>query len=353
MPEKTKYNSKEFRLNKYKAYQDGLRLLAVSGLTLSIFVQPQMATAAGSAGARRISENTLYRCSGIAYEILFEQGNAFDASNELTIVCLTSINQARWIIKANSECALSQPTNGLCKGNVGLSLESFVTYPTNASNFQPGTVIRHSYRFPKGILGEFCKLEPPIIPDLMDDAQEEKVWICEKHRNLGRTSVSTTGDNVLTYVGDFKEQEQDFRLEYPYSKIKELLSINQFQNSVNTVAGVKIVATESECSTSPRICESWLRVFIQNTTGQPQKYLVIKANIYDKQRNELTNDACFSGYEIIDIGKILLPNAKISVQTHFRKYFEYGTAQLGKVEWHGLRKPDANKVYPEVNYQCP
>ncbi|MDH6107155.1 hypothetical protein NWP22_15015 [Anabaenopsis tanganyikae CS-531] len=119
------------------------------------------------------------------------------------------------------------------------------------------------------------------------------------------------------------------------------------------VTGVKIVATGSECSTSPRICESWLRVFIQNTTGQPQKYLVIKANIYDKQRNELTNDACFSGYEIIDIGKNLLPNAKISVQTHLRKYFEYGTAQLSKVEWRGLRKPDANKVYPEVNYQCP
>ena len=119
------------------------------------------------------------------------------------------------------------------------------------------------------------------------------------------------------------------------------------------VTGVRIVATESECSTSPRICESWLRVFIQNTTGQPQRYLVIKANIYDKQRNELTNDACFSGYEIIDIGKNLLPNAKISVQTHLRKYFEYGTAQLSKVEWRGLRKPDANKVYPEVNYQCP
>ncbi|MDH6102667.1 hypothetical protein NWP18_09455 [Chrysosporum ovalisporum ANA283AFssAo] len=219
MYEKNQYKSKKLRLKKCKAYQYWLRLLAAANLTVSIVVQPQMATAAGSAGTRKISDNTLYKCSGIAYEILFEQGNVFSARNELTIVCLTSINQARWIIKASSECDLNQPTNGLCKGNVGLSLESSVTYPRDASNFQPGSLIRHSYRFRKGILGEFCRLEPPIIHDLTDNDQEEKVWICEKHRNLGRTSLSTTGDNFLMKIGSFEEQEQNFSAHYPYSAI--------------------------------------------------------------------------------------------------------------------------------------
>lgn len=227
MYKKNQYNkSKKLGLKKCKAYRDGLRLLTVANLTISILLQPQMATAAGSAGARRISDNTLYQCSGIAYEILVEQGNVFDARNELTIVCLTSINEARWIIKASSECALNQPNNGLCKGNVRLSLESSVTYSKDASTFQPGTVIRHSYRFVEGIFGEFCRLEPPIIPDLTDDDPEEKVWICEKHRNLGRTSLSTKGDNVLLEVGSFEKQEPNFSTYYPYSRMEELSKQN-------------------------------------------------------------------------------------------------------------------------------
>jgi hypothetical protein len=138
----------------------------------------------------------------------------------------------------------------------------------------------------------------------------------------------------------------------------ELFSVNLSANSANTLRGVKIVRIEAECTTIPNvppivICESGLKISIKNITRKPQRYLVIKANIYDKKGNELTNNSCFSGYEIIDIGKNLLPNAKISVQTHFRKYFEYGTAKLTKVEWHGLREPDFNKVYPEVKNECP
>ncbi|MBD2410850.1 hypothetical protein FACHB389_00100 [Nostoc calcicola FACHB-389] len=138
----------------------------------------------------------------------------------------------------------------------------------------------------------------------------------------------------------------------------ELFTVNLSANSANTLRGVKIVRIEAECTTLPggapiRICESALKISIKNITRKPQRYLVIKANIYDKKGNELTNDYCFSGYEIIDIGKKLLPNAKVSVQTHFRKYFEYGTAELSKVEWHGLREPNFNKVYPEVKNECP
>ena len=139
----------------------------------------------------------------------------------------------------------------------------------------------------------------------------------------------------------------------------ELLSANQSANSENALRDVKIVRVETKCTTLPgvppnRICESWLRISINNRTRKPQRYLVIKANIYDREGNELTNDPCFSGYEIVDIGKNLLPNTKVSVQTHGRQYFEYGKAQLSKVEWHGLRKPDFNKVYPEVkNDECP
>ncbi|MBD2516890.1 hypothetical protein H6G93_18075 [Nostoc sp. FACHB-973] len=138
----------------------------------------------------------------------------------------------------------------------------------------------------------------------------------------------------------------------------ELFTVKLSANSANTLRGVKIVRIEAECTTvtgvTPiKICESGLKISIKNITRKPQRYLVIKANIFDKKGNELTNDSCFSGYEIIDIRKKLLPNAKVYVQTHFRKYFEYGTAELSKVEWYGLREPDFNKVYPEVKNECP
>lgn len=138
----------------------------------------------------------------------------------------------------------------------------------------------------------------------------------------------------------------------------ELFNTNLSANSANTLRGVKIVRIETDCTrvtrVSPnKICESWLKISIKNITRKPQRYLVIQAKIYDNKGSEVTNNPCFSGYEIVDIGKKILPNAKVSVRTHFRKYFEYGKAQLSKVEWHGLREPDFNEVYPEVKNECP
>ncbi|MEA5553273.1 hypothetical protein VB713_20240 [Anabaena cylindrica UHCC 0172] len=138
-----------------------------------------------------------------------------------------------------------------------------------------------------------------------------------------------------------------------FSNLPTEVSWSQQANPVNTFAGVKIVEIESVCSKTTVVCESSLRVSIQNTTRQPQRYLVIKADIYDKEKRKLTNDTCFSGYEIIDIEKKLPPGAKVSTRTHFRKYFDYGTAKITKVQWYGLKKPDPNKVYPEIEYECP
>lgn len=175
-----------------------------------------------------------------------------------------------------------------------------------------------------------------------------------------------TSNTVITVVHDFKKHSpkiQELFYKAYLGDIKPDFSLSEFiqadklqeAHSVNTLAGVKIVDIKSVCYKYSYVssCESSLRLSIQNTTHQPQRYLIIKAEIYNKEKIELTNDSCFSGYEIIDIGKNLPPGKKVYIQSHLRKYIDYSTAEITEVQWHGLEEPDYNKVYPEINNECP
>lgn len=122
-------------------------------------------------------------------------------------------------------------------------------------------------------------------------------------------------------------------------------------------SGVTISKVNAECSkvAKSEICESNILLSLKNLTSKPQRYLVIKAEIYNEKGKTINNE-CLSGYEIIDIGRSLQPQQEKKVRVLYRKYYKYSSAKIISATWYGKNKPEPEKVYPELApgaLECP
>ncbi|TVP63095.1 MAG: hypothetical protein EA343_08990 [Nodularia sp. (in: Bacteria)] len=123
----------------------------------------------------------------------------------------------------------------------------------------------------------------------------------------------------------------------------------------NTLKGVKITYLKTFCTIlkPSRYCQAWVDTVIKNITNIPQRYLVIKVNLYDERGNKLTEQPCFSGFELVDIGKTILPNETVNLKTYYKYHKQYNKVQITNVTWYGLKEPNVNQVYPELKNSCP
>lgn len=119
-------------------------------------------------------------------------------------------------------------------------------------------------------------------------------------------------------------------------------------------SGIQINGVTAECDPDSQneICASSVNLSIKNVTGQPQRYLLVKLDLYDDQ-GKILNDSCLSGYELIDFGESLSKNSEKNVTVLYRKYLKYASAKLDSSKWYGLTKPSLTEVYPEMDKQCP
>lgn len=148
--------------------------------------------AAGSIGARPVALTSFEACPGNTFEFLMEQGNTYNARAFLTIICMwPEANQARWIIHSVAECELSPRGNGLCKGNVPLSLNWEVSY-SNSSTATHRGFTRHNYQFKKGVFGEFCNTV--LKPD------NYFAWRCREYEELNNNDLYTLGTTGLSSI---------------------------------------------------------------------------------------------------------------------------------------------------------
>lgn len=188
--------------------------LSVVTASTAVLLNSGFANAAGSTGVREISHNNLYTCPGRTYEFLFEQGNVYNARAVMTIVCMAGADQARWIIRSGSECALDPDLGGVCQGNRPLPLRTNVTYPS--TEIPPGNnSLAHRYSFRQGVLGEFCELE--AVPDDYMGAISflggYSAWNCQKHQTLHDVELETFGSSTLSLYESSHENIPDPYLE--------------------------------------------------------------------------------------------------------------------------------------------
>jgi hypothetical protein len=123
---------------------------------------------------------------------------------------------------------------------------------------------------------------------------------------------------------------------------------------VHASSGIEINGVSAECDPNSQneICESKVNLSIKNLTGKPQRYLLVKLDLYGDKGNKL-NDSCLSGYELIDFGDNLSENAEKEVTVLYRKYLKYASAKLVSSKWYGLTKPSLTEAYPEIDHVCP
>jgi hypothetical protein len=130
------------------------------------------------------------------------------------------------------------------------------------------------------------------------------------------------------------------------------------QNSSSAKEAISIKGVEANCAAigSPEnnseICESSVILNVQNLTGKPQRYLVVKVDLFDELGKKL-NFACLSGVDLINFGSNLPPQGEKTEKILFRKYFKYDSAKLVSSRWYGSKKPSFSEINPEVNHQCP
>jgi len=162
-------------------------------IVLSSICNVRPSFAAGGIGARSVALTSLEACPGYTFEFLMEQGNVYNARAFLTIVCMwPEANQARWIIHSAAECELSSRRNGLCKGDVPLSLNWEVSY-FNSSTATHRGFVRHNYQFKKGVIGRSCNNVP--TPD------NYPAWRCNEYEALNNTDLYTLGSTGLSIIG--------------------------------------------------------------------------------------------------------------------------------------------------------
>jgi hypothetical protein len=130
------------------------------------------------------------------------------------------------------------------------------------------------------------------------------------------------------------------------------------QNSNSAKEGISIKGVEARCGrvgspeSNSEICESSVILNVKNLTSKPQKYLVVKIDLFDDLGNKL-NDACLSGVDMVDFGSSLPPQGEKTEKVVSRKYFKYDSAKLVSSQWYGFKKPNMLEINPEVNHQCP
>jgi hypothetical protein len=190
-------------------------------IALSLIWNVRETFAAGSIGARSVALTSLEPCPGNTFEFLFEQGNIYNARAFLTIVCIwPEANQARWVIHSVAECELSPRRNGLCKGDVPLSLVSEVIYPVSSTSTQRG-FNRHNYSFEKGVVGRSCN----VVPTPENYATHflsyiESAWECDEYEALNNTDLYTLGSTGLMSItgsedGTWRFQEDSLHWDDP------------------------------------------------------------------------------------------------------------------------------------------
>jgi hypothetical protein len=181
-------------------------------IALSLIWNVRETFAAGSIGARSVALTSLEPCPGYTFEFLFEQGNSYNARALLTIICMwPEANQVRWVIKAGAECELSPRANGLCKGDVPLSLVSEATYHANLAMQQRG-FISHNYHFKKGVIGRSCNVTSITASNTFPPSYSEHdfAWDCDEYEQLNDTYLYTVGTNGLALI---VEQDGNWRFE--------------------------------------------------------------------------------------------------------------------------------------------
>lgn len=113
---------------------------------------------------------------------------------------------------------------------------------------------------------------------------------------------------------------------------------------------IEDIIVECNRSSINKLCNSKINISVINLTDKPQRYLMVRINLYEKKGKKI-NDPCLSGIEMIDLGKNLSPNDKRKVTVLYRKYRTYAAAKLVGSKWYNSMP--SYDIEPEAKNQCP